>query len=193
MALHEPASHGDVLAPRRLHVELEQVVEHDARELLLGLEPRDHRGDVEADPRPREVIGLERRGVHGEDADGAPGGQHAVHERHQHEGRGEDGHRHRRRHLRLELGEEAAVGGDGAHAFSLEEPRAVDERRQQRALALPHHLVGRGAVHPVVANGKVERRRVAHLAGDAGELGVEHQDPDREAIEILAAANSHAR
>ena len=181
-----------MLLARQVDVELELVVEQGARELLLGLHPDDGQRDLRADARAREVLGCERRLADRHDADAPPRGEHPVHERNEEQARGEDGHADGRGHLTLELHEEPAVGGDRADAFPLEEARGVDEVVKEAFGATPDHEVRRGAAHPVIAHRKRERGRVAHLPRDPGELGVEHQNPHGEPVEILPPANAPA-
>ena len=175
-----------------LDVHLHLIVEHHARELLLRLETRHHRGDVPGDAGPREVVGAKRRGVHGHDTHHLAGRKHAVDERYQHEARGEDGDGDGGGHIGLVHGEEAAVGGDGAHSLALEGARPLDEGGQESPLAVAHHEVRRGTAHPMVEHGEIEGRGIAHVAGNARELGVEHENAHRETVDVLPASHSHA-
>src|SRR4029450_4721669 len=88
-------------------------------------------------------------------------------------------------------GERAAVVGDGAHAFALEKAGALDERGQERPVSAPYHLVGRRPVHSVIAHGEIEGTGIAHVARNARETRVEHENADREAEDIGAAADAH--
>src|SRR5213079_516831 len=79
---------------------------------------------------------------------------------------------------------------DRPNALVREGARALDERGKQSLGAAPDDEVGAGAAHPVVAHGERERGRVAHVAGDAREPRVEHEDADGEAVLVLAATHA---
>src|SRR5881396_1039278 len=79
---------------------------------------------------------------------------------------------------------------DRADALALESACALDEGGQEPLGAAPDDEVGVGSAHPVIAYWERERRGVAHVAGDAREARVEHEDADREAVLILAAPDA---
>src|SRR5262249_22608185 len=79
-----------------------------------------------------------------------------------------------------------------AHTFALESAGARDERGQQARGASPDDEVGIRAAHPVVADGKLERRGIAHVAHDSREACVEHENADREAV-LIEATDDPAR
>jgi len=139
-----------------------------------------------------QVLGAEGGGVHGQEADPPAGREHPVDERDQEQARREDGHADGRGHLALELHEEPAVGGDGADALALEDARALHEGIEEALGAAANDQVGRGAGHAVIAHGERERRRVPHVAGDAREARVEHEDTHGEPVDVLTARHALA-
>src|SRR5438132_10251349 len=56
--------------------------------------------------------------------------------------------------------------------------------------AAPDDEVGVGSAHPVVAHRERERGGVAHVAGDAREARVEHEDANGDAVLIEAAPHA---
>jgi len=186
----EPPGHRDVLGARPIHVEHQLVVEEDPRELLLRLHPGHRDGNVARDAGAREVLRGEAGRADGHDAHAAAGAQHPMDERHEQQAGREHGDGHRRAQLMLELGEEAAVGGDGPHALALQRSRPLDKGRQQRRSAPPDHQVGLGSRHAVVANGERKRRRVAHVARDTREPSVEHEDTHGEPVLVEPAPHA---
>jgi len=77
-----------------------------------------------------------------------------------------------------------------ADTLALELLRALDERGQQPLGATPHDEIGIGAGHAPIAHGKRKRPRVADVAHDAREARVEHEDADRDAVLVEAAAHA---
>jgi hypothetical protein len=116
-----------------------------------------------------------------------------VDERHQQEARRQHRHADRRGQLGLVLHQEAAVRGDRAHAFPLELPRALDEGGQEPRGAAPDDQLGRRAGHSVIADGEREGGRMPHVARDAREARVQHEDADGEAILVEAASHPPGR
>ena len=179
---------------QRLGGEARGVADQGLREAGIAFQPEDgERERLGAPAQPAPVSLAQRRTVDGEDPDAPVRAEHPAHQRDQQQAGGEDRDRHRRRHLALVLHEEAAVGGDGAHALALQRPGALDEGRQQALGAAPHDQVGAGAAHPVIAHREREGGGVAHVARDAREARVEHQDADGEAILVEAAADASGR
>src|SRR5439155_8675661 len=85
--------------------------------------------------------------------------------------------------------EEPAVGGDGAHALTLEVAGGIDECVEQTLGASPDDQVRHGTAHAVIAHRKRKRAGVPHVTRNAREARVEHQHADGEAKDVLAAAD----
>ena len=188
----EPPGDPHVLLARSVDVEHHLVAQEHARELLLRLHAGDGDRDI-ADARAGEVLLGEAGRVHGHDAHPASGWQQSVNQRDQQEARGEHRDADRRRQLALELHEESAIGGDRAHALMLEPPSPVEERGQQARGAPAHDQVGIGALHALVADRERKRRRVAHVARNPRESGVEHEDSHGESVLVEAAPDASRR
>src|SRR5262245_43303050 len=190
MLSEEPPRDAHVLLARGVDVEHQLVAEEHPGELLLRLHPGDGDRNVATDVGGREVFGREGRRVHGHDSHPPSGREQAVDEGDQQEARREHGHAHGGRQGGLERHEESAVGGDGAHAFALERLGRLDERRQQTGRALADDEIRVSTGHPLIADGERERRRVAHVADDAREARVEHEDPYAEPILVDPAPHT---
>ena len=92
------------------------------------------------------------------------------------------GTRDMRGQLALEQREEAAVGGDRLGALAPVPPRRRGNRGSSPAAPLQHHAFGRGALHHAVQHRERPGRGVAHVAGDAREPRLQHQDAERGAV-----------
>src|SRR5207244_13142691 len=131
----------------------------------------------------------ERLRVTRHDPDATSGREETMDDRNEQQAGGEHGDTDRCGHLPLELHEEPAVGGDGAHTFPFEIAGGLDEDVEQTLGAAPNDQVRRGAAHPVIAHRKRKRGGVPHVARNAREARVEHQHADREAEDVLTAAD----
>jgi hypothetical protein len=96
-------------------------------------------------------------------------------------------HRDGRRHLALEEREEAAARRHRGDAFALERACRVDERREQRRIALDHHPARRSACHGAVVDRECERLRIADVAARPRKARVEHDDAEAGAHSEVAA------
>jgi hypothetical protein len=88
------------------------------------------------------MVGRERRGADGEDADLPPGRQEALDERHLHQARGRDRHADMARNVLLVDREEAAIGGDPVGSEVDELARRGQEVVEQARGALGHDPPG---------------------------------------------------
>jgi hypothetical protein len=152
-------------APRgEVDVELQLVVGQHARELLLAFQAGDGGRDLERDAGAGQVLGAEGDGVHGEDADPPPGREQLVDERHQEQAR--------RVPFPLQHAAQATKGSRSPAA-------SRGTTRSGEAPSMRWYRAEKG-----------KRERVADVAGDAREPGVEDQDADREPVLALAAADA---
>ena len=126
-----------------------------ARNRRVEREPFERRVGARADRA--QMLGGERRGIGGDDADAAAVAPAGLELGDEQQARRPHRHRERGRHLALEEGEEAAARRDRGDAFALERARRVDEGREQRRVALDDDAPRRRAAHGAIADRERER------------------------------------
>ena len=104
------------------------------------------------------------------------GGQGAADQPHLKQRGGEDRDAYPGGQLPLEHGQKAAAGGDGGGAGPLQRLGAGQEGLQQGGVAVNNHALGVGPLHQQLFYGEWEGVRIAHVARNTGEFGVQHQN-----------------
>jgi hypothetical protein len=116
-----------------------------------------------------------------------PGGSVALHPRHLHQRTGRNGDPHMSGEFLLKERKKTAVGGDRLGPLGHEIGGGVEEILKQSGRTVQHDLLGAGTLDHAVQHGKRPSGGVAHVAGDAGELRLQHQDAEGGAVDGLAA------
>src|SRR5512137_747265 len=137
------------------------------------------------------MLAVERPGVNGENPHFLPGFEHGVNQGDLHQAGSKYGDVHGRGQLLLEKSEKTAVRGNRRDPHPLQFLRPFDEGVQQSFPPFSDHLVRGGEFDDFVKNRELPGGGVAHIAGDAGEPCSQHQNPDREPVQILSAGCFH--
>ncbi len=97
-----------------------------------------------------------------------------------------------RRQFLVQAGEEAATGGDAIDAKRDQIVRGGLEQVQHAVGFRPDDAVRRGASHDRRIAPESGSRRIADIAGQSLEAGIEDHDPDGHAVHGLALIGSDA-
>jgi hypothetical protein len=185
VARDEALSGRDCRERRFVDVELDAVVEQGRAKLRVEREPFDRRVGSRADRA--QMLGRERRRIGGDDADAAAVAPSGLDLGDEEQARRPHRHRERGLHLALKEGEEAAARRHRGDAFALERACRLDERRQQRPVALDHDAARRRPAHGAVADRKRERLRMADVARRTWKARLEHHHAEARVHKEVAA------